>query len=186
MNNEESTRMEEAQAETPGEETTPDEVAAPVEEPTANVEKELAVAQKQARDYFEGWQRERADFMNYKKRVEREAKDIQQNATSATLMSLLPVMDDFERAMSSLPADLNGHPWLEGVAAIQRKFQKILDDYGIVVIDPVGEEFDPSCHEALGTDSDTDIPVGHVTVTLQKGYASGERVLRPALVRVAG
>jgi len=152
---------------------------------TAELEKQLEVALQQAKVNFEGLQRERADFSNYKKRVEREMKEIQQNAISSTLMALLPVLDDFERAMSNLPEDLKGQPWLEGVSAIQRKFQKTLDDYGIVIIDPVGEVFDPSRHEALGTDASTDVESGHVTVTLQKGYASGDRVLRPALVRVA-
>ena len=76
-------------------------------------------------------------------------------------------------------------PWLEGVAAIQRKFKKILDEHGVTIIDPVGEVFDPSRHEAIGVDSETEAESGHVTVTLQKGYASGDRVLRPALVRVA-
>jgi molecular chaperone GrpE len=153
--------------------------------PVAELEKQLEEAQQQAKANFEGWQRERADFSNYKKRVEREMKEIQQNATSSTLMALLPVLDDFERAMSNLPEDLKGQPWLDGVSAIQRKFQKILDDYGIVILDPVGEVFDPSRHEALGTDTDTTMESGHITVTLQKGYASGDRVLRPALVRVA-
>jgi molecular chaperone GrpE len=157
-----------------------------VQTPAAELEKQLAEAQQQAKANFEGWQRERADFSNYKKRVEREMREIQQNATSSTLMALLPVLDDFERAMSNLPEDLKGQPWLEGISAIQRKFQKILDDYGIIMIDPVGEVFDPSRHEALGTDADTEVESGHVTVTLQKGYASGDRVLRPALVRVAG
>jgi molecular chaperone GrpE len=147
---------------------------------------ELAALQKQAKDFFEGWQRERADFNNYKKRVEREIKDNQQNAASNTLIALLPILDDFERAMANLPEEMMGQPWLEGIAAIQRKFLKLLDDNGITIIDPVGEVFDPSRHEALGTDVSSDVESGHVTVTLQKGYANGDRVLRPALVRVAG
>jgi molecular chaperone GrpE len=147
---------------------------------------EFAALQKQAKDYFDGWQRERADFNNYKRRVEREMKDNQQNATSATLIALLPILDDFERAMANLPEEMKGQPWLEGIAAIQRKFMKLLDDSGITIIDPVGEVFDPNRHEALGTDVGSNVESGHITVTLQKGYANGDRVLRPALVRVAG
>lgn len=183
MSREEATQIDDG--ETPVDATDQPDAAA-AQTPTAELETQLAEAQKQAKANFEGWQRERADFSNYKKRVEREMKEIQQNASSSTLTSLLPVLDDFERAMSNLPEDLKGKPWLEGVSAIQRKFLKVLDDYGIVIIDPVGEVFDPSRHEALGTDTDTEIESGHVTVTLQKGYASGDRVLRPALVRVAG
>lgn len=159
---------------------------ATVDTPAPPTTDELAAAHKQAKDYLEALQRERADFSNYKRRTERELKDIHTNATNATLVGLLPVIDDFERATASLPEDLRSNAWVSGVLAIQRKFQKLLDEYGITVIDPVGEPFDPSRHEAIGTDSDTEIPAGHVTTTLQKGYSSGERVLRPALVRVAG
>ncbi len=182
MSREEATQINDG--ETPVEDTQQptDETA---KTPVAELEKLLDEAQRQSKANFEGWQRERADFSNYKKRVEREMKEIQQNATSSTLMALLPVLDDFERAMANLPEDLKGHSWLDGVSAIQRKFQKTLDEYGIVILDPVGEVFDPSRHEAIGTDTDTTIESGHVTVTLQKGYLSGDRVLRPALVRVA-
>lgn len=177
MNHEETTHIDntsetqEATAETPASE---------------NENTELIAAQKQAKDYLEALQRERADFSNYKRRTEREMKDSYANATNSTLMALLPVIDDFERALSSLPEELQDNAWASGVMAIQRKFQKVLDDYGIVVIDPVGEVFDPNRHEAIGTDSDTNMQPGHITTTLQKGYMSGERVLRPALVRVAG
>jgi molecular chaperone GrpE len=147
---------------------------------------ELTAAHKQAKEYLEALQRERADFNNYKRRSERELRDMHSNATNATLVTLLPVIDDFERGMASLPPELRDNPWVNGVLAIQRKFQKVLDEHNITVIDPVGEVFDPSRHEAIGTDTNTDVAVGHVTATLQKGYMSGERVLRPALVRVAG
>ncbi|MBZ0290066.1 MAG: nucleotide exchange factor GrpE [Anaerolineae bacterium] len=173
MNHEETTQIDDSTPEAPV------DVQPPADDP-------LATAQKQAKEYFEGWQRERADFSNYKRRVEREMKDIHSSATNHTLTALLPVIDDFERALSSLPEDLRGNAWIDGVLAIQRKFQKVLDDFGLVVIDPVGQPFDPSRHEAIATDTAADVPTGHVTVTLQKGYLSGDRVLRPALVRVAG
>lgn len=149
------------------------------------IEQALAEAKKQARDYFEGWQRERADFTNYKKRAERDLMTMRFNAKVDTLKSLVPILDDFERAMENLPEELADQPWLDGISAIQRKLSKTLEDEGIQVIDPVGEPFDPAVHEAIGQDSDTDIESGHVTVTLQKGYVCGDRVLRPALVRVA-
>ncbi len=161
------------------------EAAAPDPHTSLFLEQALAGAQKQAKEYMESWQRERADFANYKKRAERELRESQDYARINTLTTLLPVIDDFELAMSNLPENLQGQPWIEGVSAIQRKFKKILDEHGVQIIDPVGEVFDPSRHEAIGIDSNTDVDSGHVTVTLQKGYAYGERVLRPALVRVA-
>jgi molecular chaperone GrpE len=107
------------------------------------------------------------------------------NAKIDTLKTMLPVLDDFERAMSSLPEDMKSHSWLEGVTAIQRKLMKTLEDEGVRAVDPTGELFDPMLHEAIGRDSDTETASGHITVTLQKGYVCGDRVLRPALVRVA-
>jgi molecular chaperone GrpE len=144
-----------------------------------------SATEAQAKEYLEGWQRERSEFANYKRRVERDMKDISANAAAQAFMSLLPIIDDFERAFSSVPSELQGNAWMEGIAGIQRKFAKILEDQGLTVIDPVGEAFDPTRHEAVGTEDSETVPSGHVTTTLQKGYVRGERVLRPALVRVA-
>lgn len=158
---------------------------------TAEQEETVSLAeyqklQAQSQEYLEGWQRARAEFTNYKKRVDRDMKDSYQNAAGDVIKSLLPVIDDFDRAMANVPEELKDNLWVSGVEMIQRKLNKVLDDYGVTTIDPTGEEFDPSLHEAIGQDTDTDVPSGHVTVTMQKGYKVGERVLRPALVRVAG
>ncbi len=162
----------EAEAEVPAEESVTEEDA-------------LLKAKQQGQAYFEGWQRERADFANYKKRAERDLLTMRFNAKVDTLKTLLPILDDFERAMSNIPEDLEGHAWLEGVDAIQRKLLQTLENEGIHTLDPVGEPFDPNIHEAIGQDSDTEMESGHVTITLQKGYVCGDRVLRPALVKVA-
>lgn len=141
--------------------------------------------QRQVQEFIGKWQQERADFANYKKRTEREMKDLARNAAVETLMSMLPIIDDLERAMTNIPAELKENPWINGVSAIHRKFQKLLDERGVTLIDPTGQPFDPTHHEAVATEDSSEIESGHVTVTLQKGYALGERVLRPALVRVA-
>jgi molecular chaperone GrpE len=147
---------------------------------------QLAAAKREAQQNLEGRQRTLAEFQNYKKRVERELAERYQTASLDTVAKLFPIIDDFERGLANIPEDFSGHSWLEGITLIQRKFQKLLDDYEVVAIDPVGEVFDPSLHEAVGVDTDTDAKSGHVTVTLQKGYLCGDRVLRPAMVRVAG
>jgi molecular chaperone GrpE len=165
-----------AAAETPAESTS---------NGAAELEEALSAAQKKAQDYFDGWQRERADFSNYKKRAERDLMTMRFNAKIDTLKTLLPVLDDFERAMTNLPDDLREHAWLEGISAIQRKLAKTLEDEGVRAVDPTGEVFDPNLHEAIGRDHTTEVESGHITVTLQKGYVCGDRVLRPALVRVA-
>lgn len=180
MSNQETTPIEDAE----NIQEQPD-VQESQENGAGDLEQALSAARKQAQDYFEGWQRERADFSNYKKRAERDLLTMRFNAKIDTLKTLLPVLDDFERAMANLPEDQADQAWLEGIAAIQRKLLKTLDEHGVQTIDPTGEVFDPNLHEAIGKDSTAEVPSGHVAVTLQKGYVAGDRVLRPALVRVA-
>ncbi|MCB9456581.1 MAG: nucleotide exchange factor GrpE [Anaerolineaceae bacterium] len=157
----------------------------PVHPEEQELHTQIAEAQKKAQDFMEGWQRERAEFANYKRRIERDMKDIRQNAALDVLLALLPVIDDFERAFSNIPDDISGHAWLEGMTLIHRKFLKMLDDQRIEVLDPVGQPFDPNRHEAVGMEDSDTIESGHVVITLQKGYIWGDRVLRSALVKVA-
>ncbi len=159
------------------------ETAEPVRETAGN--EELMKAQKQAQEYLEGWQRERAEFSNYRKRVENQLKDSYQTASLDSLKKFLPIIDDFERAMATAPTELADQSWLNGVLLIHRKFQKILEEAGVEAIDPTGEPFDPNRHEAVSMEDSADHESGHVMDTLQKGYAYGDRVLRPAVVRVA-
>lgn len=165
----------------------PDGTAAPagLAEKLAQLNAELEAAHRKAQENLDGWQRERADFVNYRKRAERDLREMQQTAAVETLLLLLPTLDDFERAVANTPDDLRQQPWLEGILAIQRKLQKTLEDQGITAVDPVGEVFDPNRHEAVAVDAAAGVPSGHVTATLQKGYLYGDRVLRSALVRVA-
>lgn len=150
-----------------------------------NLMQALIDAQKEAQSNKDGWQRARAEFANYKKRVERERTEVFQRASLDTLKGLLPVIDDFDRAFESIPDELADNPWIGGVTMIQRKFENLLEKYEIEAIDPSGEPFDPNFHEAVGTDDSDEVESGHVTITLQKGYKAGNQVLRPALVKVA-
>lgn len=157
--------------------------AEPVRESAPN--DDLMRAQKQAQEYLDGWQRERAEFSNYRKRMENQLKDSYQTASLDGLKKFLPIIDDFERAMATAPAELTDQPWLNGVMLIHRKFQKILEDAGVEAIDPTGQPFDPNRHEAVSMADSDEHDSGQVVDTLQKGYSYGDRVLRPALVRVA-
>ena len=134
---------------------------------------------------LEGWQRERAEFQNYKRRIERELSESRSRMMIETIVKILPIIDDFERAISNIPADLKENSWVNGTAMIGRKFDRLLEENDIEILDPLGEPFDPNRHEAVGMDFESDVESGHVTATLQKGYIRGDRVLRPALVRVA-
>ncbi len=145
---------------------------------------QLEAAQKQAQEYLEGWQRARAEFTNYKKRIEREIQENREVSMGLALKNVLPIIDDFDRALTSIPDDIKDNPWVGGVSMVQRKLYKMLEDNGVTSFDPVGEMFDPNRHEAIGSDDAGDAPSGQVTVTMQRGYLIGDRVLRPALVRV--
>jgi molecular chaperone GrpE len=145
----------------------------------------LADAQAKANEYLDGWQRARAEFANYKKRAEKERDEIYQNATVESLRKVLPIIDDFDRAVANVPADKADDELIKGFSLIHRKLLTLLDNAGVKVIDPVGQEFDPAFHEAIGRDESSDVHSGHITVVLQKGYVYGDKVLRPALVRVA-
>jgi molecular chaperone GrpE len=152
---------------------------------TPDVGGSLAEAKAEAARNLEGWQRTLAEFQNYKRRTEKELVEGKQKGALDTITRFFPIMDDFERALNNIPAELKGNPWMNGVELILRNFHKILDENNITMLDPVGEMFDPTRHEAVGMDDGSDMESGRVTVTLQKGYASGDRVLRPALVRIA-
>ncbi len=106
--------------------------------------------------------------------------------TLKTLQSLLPIIDDFDRALENRPKDINENPWIEGVEMIKSNFEKLLKRYEIEAIDPVaGERFDPNFHKYIGAQDSDDVESGHVTETLRKGYRAGEIVLRDALVLIA-
>ena len=151
----------------------------------ANLLQMLIEAQKEAKSNEDGWQRARAEFANYKKRNERERRELFQRAALDTLRSLLPIIDDFDRAFESVPEAISEDPWIGGVSMIQRKFSTLLDQYEVEAIDPTGGPFDPNLHQAIGADDSDEVESGYVIETLQKGYRAGEQVLRLALVKVA-
>ncbi|HVO43636.1 MAG TPA: nucleotide exchange factor GrpE [Aggregatilineales bacterium] len=156
------------------------------EKPTGvNLMAELIEAQNKSKEYLEALQRERAEFTNYRRRMDRERDEVYQTATLDTLKKLLPVIDDFDRAIATIPADKTEDELARGVTLIHRKLTTLLETAGVKIINPVGEAFDPTYHEALGYDTSDTVPSGHITSVLQKGYMYGDRVIRPAVVRIA-
>jgi len=146
------------------------------------LKQQLAEAQTQAADFKDGWQRARAEFDNYRKRIERENSLVYQNASGNVIKRFLPIMDDLERALQARPADL---PWAAGIDLIYRKLQSILDSEGVKRIEAEGQAFDPNFHEAISQEQCDELPSGHVVAVVQNGYMLGEKVLRPAMVRVS-
>jgi len=174
----------------PDEQAAADDSSAPAAEDTLAEEGELSLtaqleqAELRAEEYLDSLKRERASFQNYRRRVEHERLEQQRVATGNVLVKLLPIVDDFHRAMEAIPEDQRNE-WFEGVALIQRKLERFMQDEGVTEIAALGQAFDPNFHEAVGVDSDTEAESGTVTQVLQRGYQHGDRVLRPAMVRVA-
>ncbi len=146
---------------------------------------ELEQAKAQAQEYLEGWQRARAEFANYKKRVARDQEDARLRIAADTLSKYLGVIDDLERALKERPEDGEAAAWAEGIELIYRKTYGVLETEGVEVIDADGEHFDPTLHEAISHDESEDHEEGDIIEVVQPGYRLGERVLRPAIVRVA-
>jgi len=143
---------------------------------------QLAEMQAKAQEYLDALQRERADFVNYRRRAEQERDQMGQWTTGETIKRLLPVLDDLELALANRPAD---EPWANGVELVYRKFQSILEKEGIARMEAVGKPFDPNLHEAIMQEPSETHESGAVAAVLRQGYMHGERVLRPALVKVA-
>lgn len=122
-----------------------------------------------------------AEFSNYKKRIDRDQTLKYQTMKGDIVKRFLPAMDDMARALQNAPND----PWVEGIQLIYRKLESVLEVENITRIEAEGAEFDPNFHEAIGQVASEEHESGQVVEVLQQGYMFGERVVRPALVRVA-
>jgi molecular chaperone GrpE len=145
------------------------------------LKKLLAETQAKAEANLAGWQRAQADFINYKRRSEQEREELAQLANSVLILSLLPVLDDFERAFVSIPPKLEKMSWMDGIKLVERKLWASLEAQGLSPIKALGEPFDPNLHEAVRQDKGKE---GIVIEEVQKGYKLYDRVIRPAMVVV--
>jgi len=149
-------------------------------------EREQTAAQRgKAESYLDLAQRTQADFVNYKRRVERERGEDIEAAQAELLGQLLPVLDDLERALNQVPSELHDHPWAAGLPLVARQLRLALARAGVQRIGAPGEPFDPRVHEAVGYERGTPYSEGHIAVVVQPGYRLRERLIRPARVIVA-
>ncbi len=159
----------------------------PVEAEQASAEREALINQlKEAEaktvEYKDGWARSQAEFQNYKKRIERDNELMYASMKGDIIKKVLPALDDLERALQNRPAD---DAWASGIELIARKLQNMLDGEGLKRIEAKGMAFDPNFHEAISHEPNEEVESEHVIDVVQNGYMLGERVIRPALVRVA-
>lgn len=166
----------------------PDEpqARAGADEPEINDEGEASDSEKLQKEIDhlrEMYLRKLAEFDNFRKRIERERAEREKTAGEDVIRDLLPVIDNFERALGH--ASESSHEALEqGVGMIAKQLLEVLEKRGLEIFDPTGEMFDPESHEAIQRVEDSDLPPGTVAWVLVKGFRFGGRLLRPAMVGV--
>lgn len=144
---------------------------------------EILVLQQQIAELTEALQRERADATNIRRRHDEQLAGLKNMTKTNVVRDLLPIVDNFERALKHVPKDLEGNDFVKGVQGVVKQFEKTLQDTGVERIVTVGAEFDPKYHEAISMeegDGDKEL----VSEELQAGYRIGEDVIRHAMVRV--
>jgi molecular chaperone GrpE len=145
---------------------------------------ELAAARRERDEYYELLLRKTAEFENYRKRVDRERREASQYAAGDLLEALLPIVDDFERALA-VEAGPEATAYRQGVELIYKQLQDLLARRGVTAIEAVGQPFDPHVHQAITYESSPGHAEGEVIEEVRRGYRHGDRLLRPAMVKVA-
>jgi molecular chaperone GrpE len=163
-----------------------EEEAEEITDATSQMEAELLAVRQESAQNLENWQRTAAELANYKRRQEEQMKLQRDRIKSEVLEGVISALDDLNLAFQNLPEELDGQlvGWVEGFRLVQRKLDKILDDQNVMPINTNGT-FDPNFHEAVSYEPHDDHDTDEIIAELRKGYQIGNRVIRPALVRVA-
>jgi molecular chaperone GrpE len=153
-------------------------------DPIAELEAKLAAAEKEKKENWDRYLRAAADLENTRKRQKREADDAKFETKTKILKEILPVVDNLERAIEHAGAGSENNPIIEGVNLVLRQLMTAFERLDVTPVEAQGQPFDPNLHEAI-SQQESDLPPGSVVTVLQRGYKSGDRLLRPALVVVA-
>jgi molecular chaperone GrpE len=159
----------------------------PEQEQIAQLQAELAASQRKIEELTDQLQRTAADFQNSRRRQERQLAEAIERSSVHLLKRLLPILDDLNLAFESVPAnvDESQQAWVAGFRQIQKKLYALLEEEGVTRV-PLEGPFDPTHHEAITSEPHDNVPSGHIIDTMRAGYMYKGRVLRPALVRIAG
>ena len=157
----------------------PAEAAAPPSE-----EPKIAELQRERDDFKDRWLRKSAEFDNYRKRIDRERREQADQAVVDLLQDLLLVVDDFDRALMVDAGDAES-AYRKGIELIYAKLQDLLRRYGVKPIEALGADFDPNLHQAVMHEESPEHREGEVIGELRRGYMINDRLLRPAMVKVA-
>ncbi|HSB59203.1 MAG TPA: nucleotide exchange factor GrpE [Methyloceanibacter sp.] len=174
----------------PNEQAGPANNDAQAPDPAAQASAELTALVAENSDMRDRLLRTMADMENLRRRTEREKADISRYAVSNFARDVLTVGDNLRRTIEHVPAEAAAQDpalksFLDGVEITERELLNVLERHGVTRIDPVGQRFDPNCHQAMYEVQNPDVPEGTVVDAMQAGYVIGDRCLRPALVAVA-
>jgi molecular chaperone GrpE len=147
---------------------------------------QLETAKTLAAEHLASLQRTADDFANFKRRTAEDRERDLGLASESLLRKLLAVADDFDRALEAMPPDFKGAGWIEGIVLLDRKLRALLESEGVTPIEAIGRPFDPREHEAIAIFPAAGRPDGEVVAEIQRGYRVRDRVLRPAMVAIAG
>jgi len=148
-----------------------------------SLDEQLRRAQAQSAEYLDGWQRERAELANFRRRVERERSSWEMTLRTDFVLSILPALDDFDLVFRNQPEE--AAQWADAVRMAHRKLMLQLEAIGVKEIEADGREFDPMFHQAVMQESSDEHESGMIIEVLRKGYLLGDQVLRASLVKVA-
>lgn len=157
---------------------------APVAATESSADSELGKLQAERDDLLDRLLRKSAEFDNYRKRIDKERREQAEWAAADVLGDVLSVLDDFDRALA-VEAPPEAEPYRAGVELIHRQLGEMLRKRGVVAVDTLGADFDPHLHQAVAYDESPGAREGEIVGELRKGYKLGDRLLRPAMVRVA-
>ncbi len=165
-------------------EAAPDDAPDPA--PGESAEDESEIDLRRTRDeYYDLLLRKTAEFDNYRKRVERERRGLLESAGADVLEELLPIVDGLERALEADADGATTAAYRQGVEIIHRQLLELLRKHRVTPMTAVGADFDPHVHQAVAHEPSTSHRDGEITVELRRGYMIGDRLLRPAMVKVA-
>lgn len=160
----------------------PEEKTEEVEASAASPEEKTE--EEKLKEWEDKYKRLLAEFDNFRKRSEKEAREMCDIGASVVLVKMLPILDNLERAVSTIPEELKGNAFAEGIDKIYKQFLKTLEDMDVKPIEALGKAFDPNYHNAVMTDEESEAEVDTVTEELQKGYTYKNQVLRHSMVKV--
>lgn len=149
------------------------------------LKKKLEECERLKEEYLAGWQRARADLINYKKEELERVGELIKFSANGLILKILPILDNFEIAEKKLPENLKNDENVKGLLLIKKQIQDFLKSQGVEEIKSVGERFDPNFHEVLEEVEAKDKEPGTIIEEIQKGYKIDGKLLRPAKVKVS-